>query len=176
MAQRSLAGFCASRRLISVVLPAPNGPAMTCVGMFCSIRSLLTNAWVIEEQGKVTMQVIRRARLAVMLLAMSSGQAWAQACLVHSQAERLDIKVCQENINIPANLFKDSFCQPQLAGQKTETTYSAQCPSGAFGICRNAQVANMPYRENIHYYGVASDSLYLKPFCEGQSKGQWVTP
>ncbi|MCI3948019.1 NADH:ubiquinone oxidoreductase [Pseudomonas syringae] len=123
------------------------------------------------------MQAIRlTARLALISLAMSSGLAWAEACLVHSQAERLDVKVCQENINIPTDLFKDGFCQPELAGQKTETTYSAQCPTGAFGVCSNAQVANMPYRENIHYYGVAGDALYLKPFCEGQSKGQWITP
>ncbi|RMR30224.1 hypothetical protein ALP87_03515 [Pseudomonas syringae pv. coriandricola] len=137
----------------------------------------MKSAWFIEEQGKVTMQAIQpTARLALMLLAVFSGTAWAEACLVHSQAERLDVKVCQENINIPANLLHDSFCQPQLTGQKTETTYSAQCPAGAFGVCRNAQVANMPYRENIHYYGVARDALYLKPFCEGQSKGQWITP
>ncbi|WP_088236487.1 NADH:ubiquinone oxidoreductase [Pseudomonas viridiflava] len=123
------------------------------------------------------MQAIKlSAGLALMLLALSSGETWAQACLVHSQAERLDVKVCQENINIPADLFHDSFCQPQLAGQKTEVAYPQECPTGAFGVCRNAQVANMPYREHIHYYGVASDALYLKPFCEGQSKGQWITP
>ncbi len=128
------------------------------------------SAFVIEEQGKVTLQAIKlSAGLALMLLALSSGETWAQACLVHSQAERLDVTVCQENINIPANLFHDSFCQPQLAGQKTEVAYSQECPTGAFGVCRNAQVANMPYREHIHYYGVASDALYLKPFCEGQS-------
>ncbi|EPN22371.1 hypothetical protein A259_07021, partial [Pseudomonas syringae pv. actinidiae ICMP 19070] len=44
------------------------------------------------------MQVIQlTARLALMLLAVFSGTAWAEACLVHSQAERLDVKVCQEN-------------------------------------------------------------------------------
>ncbi|CAM3361930.1 NADH:ubiquinone oxidoreductase [Pseudomonas floridensis] len=123
------------------------------------------------------MQAMRlSAGLVWVLLMISSGENRADACLVHSQADRLDVKVCQENINIPANLFHDSFCQPQLAGQKTEVTYLQQCPTGAFGVCRNAQVANMPYRENIHYYGVATDALYLKPFCEGQSKGQWLTP
>ncbi|MEN1832362.1 NADH:ubiquinone oxidoreductase [Pseudomonas lijiangensis] len=115
-------------------------------------------------------------RLALMLLAMTSGKVWAKACLVHSQAERLDVKVCQENLNIPKDLFRDGFCKPQLAGQKTEVTFSESCPAGAFGICSNAQVANMPYHENIHYYGIASDALYLKPFCEGQSKGKWLTP
>jgi len=54
--------------------------------------------------------------------------------------------------------------------------YVDQCPSGAFGVCSNAQVANMPYRQDIHYYGVASDMAYLKPYCEGQSQGKWLKP
>lgn len=115
-------------------------------------------------------------QLALLLLAASSGHVWAQACMVHTQAERLDVKVCQENLSIPEQLFKDGFCQPQLTGQKVDISFIEQCPAGAFGVCSNAQVANMPYRENIHYYGVATDALYLKPFCEGQSKGQWQVP
>ncbi|MNW12733.1 hypothetical protein D3C71_2104990 [compost metagenome] len=47
------------------------------------------------------------------------------------------------------------------------------CPTGAFGVCRNAKVSNQPYRQDIHYYGVASDARYLKPFCEAQSQGTW---
>ena len=43
-------------------------------------------------------------------------------------------------------------------------------------MCSNAQVANMPYRQDIHYYGVATDAAYLKPFCEGQSQGNWLKP
>jgi hypothetical protein len=109
-------------------------------------------------------------------LAVSAGRAAAEACLVHSQAERLDVKVCQANRSIPPKLFADGFCKPELAGQKTEVTFLEQCPTGAFGICSNAQVANMPYREDIHYYGVASDAAYLKPFCEGQSQGKWLLP
>ena len=111
-----------------------------------------------------------------LLLAMTTGQVWGQACLVHSQAERLDVKVCQENRTIPPKLFHDGFCQPQLVGQKTEVQFLEQCPSGAFGVCNNALVANMPYREDIHYYGIASDAAYLKPFCEGQSQGKWLAP
>jgi len=110
------------------------------------------------------------------LLWITSSEAWAEACVVHSHAERLDVKVCQENRNIPTKLFHDGFCQPQLAGQKIEVEYVDQCPAGAFGVCSNAQVANMPYHQNIHYYGVASDAHYLKPFCEGQSQGQWFAP
>ena len=122
-----------------------------------------------------------RAKPWFTILALMAGMtltspSWAQACLVHSQAERLDVKVCQQNVSIPAAMFHESFCQPRLAGQRVATEYLESCPAGAFGVCRNAQVANMPYREDIHYYGVASDALYLKPFCEGQSQGRWVTP
>ena len=113
---------------------------------------------------------------AAFLVTMTPTAALAQACLVHSQAERLDVKVCQENISIPPDMFRESFCRPQLTGQKVATDYSEHCPTGAFGVCQNALVANMPYRENIHYYGIASDALYLKPFCEGQSQGTWITP
>ncbi|ALI01404.1 NADH:ubiquinone oxidoreductase [Pseudomonas sp. FW306-02-F02-AA] len=111
-----------------------------------------------------------------LLLAFASSEALAQACVVHSQAERLDVKVCQQNRNIPGKMFHDGFCQPNLAGQKVDAAFLDQCPSGAFGVCSNAQVANMPYRQDIHYYGVATDAAYLKPYCEGQSQGTWLTP
>ncbi|MCU1748110.1 NADH:ubiquinone oxidoreductase [Pseudomonas sp. 6D_7.1_Bac1] len=111
-----------------------------------------------------------------LLLAFASSEALAQACVVHSQAERLDVKVCQQNRNIPEKLFHDGFCQPTLAGQKVEVAFLDQCPSGAFGVCSNAHVTNMPYRQDIHYYGIATDAAYLKPFCESQSQGAWLTP
>jgi hypothetical protein len=114
-------------------------------------------------------------RLAWLLLAITSGKVWAESCMVHSQGDRVDVKVCQENINIPPELFHDGFCKPQLKDQKVEVSFAEQCPAGSFGQCSNAQVANMPYRQNIHYYGVASDAAYLKPFCEQQSKGIWKT-
>lgn len=38
-----------------------------------------------------------------LLLTLLSSEAWAQACVVHSQGERLDVKVCQQNRNIPEN-------------------------------------------------------------------------
>ncbi|AMB88307.1 NADH:ubiquinone oxidoreductase [Pseudomonas agarici] len=111
-----------------------------------------------------------------LLIALGSSQVLAQACVVHSHSERLDVKVCQENLNIPTKLFSDGFCQPSLAGQKVEVEYVEQCPGGSFGVCQNALVANMPYRQNIHYYGVATDAAYLKPFCEGRSDGHWQIP
>lgn len=112
-------------------------------------------------------------RLTLVVLAAVSVQARGESCVVHSQGERLDVKVCQENLTIPADLFHDGFCKPQLKDQKVEVTYMEQCPTGSFGQCTNAQVTNMPYRQNIHYYGVASDAAFLKPFCEQQSKGVW---
>ncbi|MEB0047110.1 MULTISPECIES: NADH:ubiquinone oxidoreductase [unclassified Pseudomonas] len=111
-----------------------------------------------------------------LLLTLMSGEALAQACVVHSQAERLDVKVCQQNRTIPQKLFADGFCQPNLPGQKIDVQYVDQCPDGAIGVCSNAQVANMPYRQDIHYYGVATDAAYLKPYCEAQSRGSWLNP
>lgn len=55
-----------------------------------------------------------------LLLALVSSETLAQACVVHSQGERLDVQVCQQNRNIPPKLFADGFCQPNLAGQKVE--------------------------------------------------------
>jgi len=112
----------------------------------------------------------------VICLAAASSHALAQACVVHSQAERLDVKVCQENRNIPQKLFHDGFCQPNLPGEKVDVQFVDQCPTGAFGVCSAAQVQNMPYHQDIHYYGVASDAAYLRPFCEQQSHGHWQTP
>lgn len=112
-------------------------------------------------------------RLALILLTVITSEVRAEACLVHSQSDRVDVKVCQENLTIPPKLFHDGFCQPQLKDQTVDVTFSEQCPAGSFGQCSNALVANMPYRQNIHYYGVASDAAFLKPFCEQQSKGVW---
>lgn len=99
----------------------------------------------------------------------------AEGCLIHSQDDRIEVKVCQQNRTIPAELFRTGFCQPQLEGQEVEVTFVEQCPTGSFGICRNAQVSNMPYRQDIHYYGVASDARFLQPACEQSSAGEWAT-
>ncbi len=57
------------------------------------------------------------------------GLALAEACIVHSQAKNLDVKVCQQNRSIPAKLFREGFCQPQLQGQKVEVTFAEECPT-----------------------------------------------
>lgn len=112
--------------------------------------------------------------LTVLVLCLASSLAWGEACVIHSQAERLDVKVCQQNRSIPPNLFRSGFCQPQLKGQKVAVDFVEQCPMGSYGVCRNATVGGTPYQQDIHYYGVASDAVYLKAFCEKQSKGVWM--
>ncbi|MEE4464325.1 NADH:ubiquinone oxidoreductase [Azotobacter chroococcum] len=116
-----------------------------------------------------------RPLLLLLSLALS-GQALADACTVHSRGERVEVRICQENRSIPAKLFREGFCQPQLAGQQVEVSFAEHCPQGSFGVCREVRVKGTPYRQDIHYYGVASDARYLKPACEGQSGGRWITP
>jgi hypothetical protein len=112
----------------------------------------------------------------IFLALMCSGQVQAQACVVHSQGDHIDVKVCQENRTIPAQLFSTGFCQPALKGQTVDVTYADHCPLGAFGVCSDAHVEGMPYRQDIHYYSVASDTRYLQPFCEAHSQGKWLAP
>jgi hypothetical protein len=107
---------------------------------------------------------------------LTCGEALAQACIVQSHSKRVEVKVCEQNRNMPEKLFADGFCQPNLPGQQVDVQYLDQCPAGAFGVCSNAQVSNMPYRMDIHYYGVATDAAYLKPYCEAQSQGTWLKP
>ena len=110
----------------------------------------------------------------LLLFSLLPGLALAEACVVHSQAERLSVQICQENRNIPDTLFREGFCQPQLQGQTVEVEFVEHCPKGAHGVCQNARAGSGLYLQDIHYYGVASDAAYLKPFCEQQSKGVWM--
>lgn len=103
-----------------------------------------------------------------------AGHVWAEACVVHSEGQQVEVKLCQQNRTIPTNLFRSGFCAPQLKGQKVEVSFVEQCPTGAFGECRNARVQGTPYQQDIHYYGVATDARYLKPACEQQNKGVWM--
>jgi hypothetical protein len=113
-------------------------------------------------------------RLVAFLVLLAPLVANAEACLVHSEGKGVSVQVCQQNRSIPAKLFHDGFCQPQLADQKVEVTFTEQCPGGQFGICQNAHVQGMPYKQDIYYYGVETDARFLKPFCEQQSQGQWI--
>ncbi len=53
------------------------------------------------------------------LLALLPMQIFAQACIVETQSAQVKVKVCQQNRTIPEHLFRNGFCKPQLAGQKT---------------------------------------------------------
>lgn len=108
-------------------------------------------------------------------LALLAGELRAEGCVIEGQAERVEVKLCQQNLNIPAELFRSGFCQPELAGQRVRVRFVESCPPGAFGVCRNARVSNLPYRQDIHYYGIATDAKYLRPACEGNSGGRWQT-
>ncbi|WP_145138684.1 NADH:ubiquinone oxidoreductase [Pseudomonas duriflava] len=98
----------------------------------------------------------------------------AEACIVHSEGKHVDVKVCQQNRTIPAQLFHEGFCKPELADQNVNVTYAEQCPAGGFGVCQKAHVQGTPYQQDIYYYGVPSDARFLKPFCEQQNKGHWL--
>lgn len=117
---------------------------------------------------------MRSFLLPLVSLALFSSQVLAEACVIRSQGEQLDIKVCQQNRSIPPQLFRKGFCQPTLKGQTVEVAFVEQCPIGSFGACRNAKVAGTPYQQDIYYYGVASDARFLKPACQQQSQGTWV--
>lgn len=115
-------------------------------------------------------------RLWMLFLTLLPGLALAEACVVRSQTERLDVQVCQQNLSIPASLFRGGFCQPQLQGQTVEVEFVEHCPQGAYGVCTGARVGGTPYQQDIHYYGVASDALYLQPACTSQYQGKWQKP
>lgn len=110
------------------------------------------------------------------LLCLLPLLAQADACLVHSQGEGLDVQVCQVNRNIPASLFRDGFCQPQLQGQQVEVSFVERCPAGSIGVCEAAQAGGGPYQQDIHYYGVPSDARYLQLACQTQYQGRWRAP
>ncbi len=109
-----------------------------------------------------------------LLLAGLPLLAQAEACIIHSQSNQLDVKLCQENRTIPQQLFRNGFCAPQLKGQRVEVSFAPQCPVSSYGVCRGARVSGTPYQQDIHYYGVATDATYLKPACEQQYKGVWM--
>lgn len=112
-------------------------------------------------------------KLLPLLLAALPLPALAEACLVHAVRAGTEVQICQQNVSIPPAMFHDSFCQPQLQDQEVRVEFMEQCPTGDFGRCVGAQVPGVPYRQDIHYYGVASDARILRPYCEHNSGGQW---
>ena len=106
---------------------------------------------------------------------LPAGPGLAEACIVHSQAKNLDVKVCQQNRSIPAKLFREGFCQPQLQGQKVEVAF-AEVSDGRLRCLPRRQGTQRAYRQDIFYYGIATDARYLEPFCASQSQGRWEEP
>lgn len=110
------------------------------------------------------------------LLVGLATQALADACLIESNDDQLPIRMCQQNITIPPQLFEGSFCQPQIPDRSFEVSFLETCPSGAYGVCDNASSEGVAYRQAIHYYSDPDDRPVLQAYCEQFSDGQWLTP
>jgi len=118
---------------------------------------------------------MKRIMTLLILLGISTGSL-AAACLIESNDDQVPIRMCQQNISIPPQLFEDSFCQPQIAERSFDISFVEQCPEGAYGICDNAQSEGVAYRQAIHYYSEPGDQPVLQAYCEQFSQGQWRTP
>lgn len=110
------------------------------------------------------------------IAALFSCQALGAACVITSNDDQLDIRICQQNISIPPSLFSDSFCQPQIPERSFEVTFTEACPNGAYGICVGAKSPGVAYEQAIHYYSDAGDAPVLKAYCENISNGRWERP
>ena len=110
------------------------------------------------------------------LLMGLATQVLAEACLIESTDDQLPVRMCQQNINIPDTLFKDSFCQPHIPDREFNISFMESCPTGAYGICDNAQSEGVAYRQAIHYYSNPDDQPMLQGYCEQFSKGNWRSP
>src|SRR5690554_4566835 len=93
----------------------------------------------------------------LLLLACLSMDVLAEACLIESSDDQLTVRMSQQNISIPAKLFRDSFCQPQIPDRSFEVSFVERCPKGAYGICDSALSDSVTYRQSIHYYSEPDD-------------------
>ena len=115
-------------------------------------------------------------RLILFVLLCSSTAVQATACLIESNDDELPIRMCQQNISIPVQLFESSFCQPQIPERSFDVSMLENCPAGAYGVCDNARSEGVGYRQAIHYYSDPDDQPVLQAYCEQFSNGQWLTP
>lgn len=111
--------------------------------------------------------------LSAVTLLIFARLALADACLIESADEQLPIRLCQQNINIPVQLFRDSFCQPQIVDRRFDVSFLDNCPQGAYGVCAGARSEGVAYRQSIHYYSDPADEPVLRAYCERFSDGQW---
>ncbi|MGY3170818.1 hypothetical protein ACVWYU_000191 [Pseudomonas sp. TE12234] len=70
-----------------------------------------------------------------LLLTLVRGEALAQACVVHSQAERLDVKVCQQNRNIPEN------CSPTASANRIWPGRQSRCSTSTIALREHSAFA-----------------------------------
>ena len=114
--------------------------------------------------------------LFLFVLLCTSTAVQAAACLIESNDDELPIRMCQQNITIPPQLFESSFCQPQIPDRSFDVSFLESCPDGAYGVCDNASSEGVAYRQAIHYYSDPDDRPVLQAYCEQFSDGQWLTP
>ncbi|QIB50481.1 NADH:ubiquinone oxidoreductase [Pseudomonas sp. OIL-1] len=100
----------------------------------------------------------------------------AGACLIESDDGHEPIRLCQENMTIPQDLFENSFCQPDIPERSFKIEMVDTCPTGAYGICEGSRTDGVGYQQSIYYYSNASDAPVLKAYCEKISRGRWVEP
>ncbi|TVP87301.1 MAG: NADH:ubiquinone oxidoreductase [Pseudomonadaceae bacterium] len=122
------------------------------------------------------MRPIRFFYALVLLLLLPASQVFAAACLIESDDDDLPIRLCQQNMTIPENLFQDSFCQPQIPDRSFKVTEVESCPEGAYGVCAGAHTEGVGYQQSIFYYSDPDDAPYLKVYCEEVSRGEWQVP
>ncbi|TWH64280.1 hypothetical protein LX59_02687 [Azomonas agilis] len=79
-------------------------------------------------------------------------QVQAEACAVYSAKAEEPLIRCQQNRSIPPHLFRSGFCVAQPEGHHVNSKLMAQCPLGFQAACRNAQVGNTTYRQDVFYY------------------------
>ena len=54
----------------------------------------------------------------VLLLLLISQNIFAQACIIESVDQRVQVKICQQNRSIPEQLFKTGFVSHSSKGKK----------------------------------------------------------
>ncbi len=111
-----------------------------------------------------------------LLLLLPFSQLFAAACLIESNDDEFPIRLCQQNMTIPDNLFHDSFCQPQIPDRSFAVSQVESCPDGAYGVCSGAHTEGVGYQQSIFYYSDPDDAPYLKVYCEEISQGEWQVP
>lgn len=123
-------------------------------------------------------RLVARARIALtgLLFCGVTSLAMAEACLIESNDDGLAIRMCQQNISIPQQLFTGSFCQPQIPERTFDIDIVEACPAGAYGVCEGARSEGVGYRQSIHYYSDPDDAAVLRAYCEKISGGTWRFP